>query len=979
MDTLKPAVAISVYYWLNSRGGLMVILKKHVGVVVGLAAWVVSLWLIVGGCTGSDSGGVDTPTAVARVTVSTGAAVATPDATATSDVVVATDVPAPTASATALTTASLPAATATFVPMDRSGRTAVPPSPTLTATLSPSSVATVVVASATPTRVPEATGEPSPTRQTPLPTPTATATMTVTPLATATPTSLVTPTPTPTPQANVEVEKVVEVLWVATVTVEREAPDDDQASLAGESALYPAVTTIDESEIAELQASRSPINRFRSNPVPIGEVLTVSNWSTRLVSVERTERGGDSDCRVPAGEVCLRIEFEIANLWDLEGDRGVYNNEFEVVGDRGFGYGEGGWHHGDCSTRCEPVRLNYGERTLIELYRYVPADEEGLVLVFNEDYGQQAFWLDSAPVVQAKTDLPAIVTPGAMNVGSLGTWMGNAVPLGESVTVDAYAIRVLEVERGWDPGVDCCAFALQWVLLTSSASDVVAGVSRPELDQRRESESEVVEELKVDTELVRVRFEATNVDSYDRKTLIDAANFVLVDGDRQVYSGGFYPNAEVDFKWPGTTLFHFGVRVRNQQGHRQAEVYGGVTVSEEIAWLIPRDAVGLTLVYLPFRYEAAGFLALDDTKPTAGGGPPMPDWIDEALAKNGTWPSRPAPLGIGARYTDGVAVRVAAVESTPSACRLGDEAIEWKDCLRVTLDFWFEASVGRRSIFERDEVAFVVDGEQVTVQRQHSENSYAPIYPRFKSLLDWAEIGGRGVARATYSAEIPSGWRNGMLVYSPYYNTPAVYLSINEPEREVAEGLDGDLRAAVLATVSAVSDTGELGLFEYLDENGFEAEDGNGLALGYSIRLMTTCVAYVARPTDQSAGDVVASVLFLVGATRVGELAPAYFESPDDAAVTCGKAFPASSKKMVLTIMLGFAQIGCLYGGQGAFGATPSGAMELGESMFGYWGEDSPVMMSDFADPTEFCGWIFDGENAALLQLIDGVDLAIFE
>ena len=965
----------------------MAISKRKIGLVGGLAAGVVSLLIVAVGCTGFDSGGVDTPTAVARVAVSTGEVMATPEVSATSDVVAATDVPAPTVSATATpevvaaptasataSATSLPTATATVGPMDRIDPTAVPPSPSPT----PSPSATVVVASATATRVPEGTEEPSPTLQTPFPTATATSTVTVTSLATVTPTSLVTPTPTPTPQAIVEVEKVVEVLWVATVTVEREAPDDDQASLAGESALYPAVTTIDEAEIAELQASRSPINRFRSNPVPIGEVLTVSNWSTRLVSVERTERGGDSDCRVPAGEVCLRIEFEIANLWDLDGDRSVYNNEFEVVGDRGFGYGEGGWHHGDCSTRCEPVRLNYGERTLIELYRYVPADEEGLVLVFNEDYGQQAFWLDSAPVVQAKTDLPAIVTPGAMNVGSLGTWMGNAVPLGESVTVDAYAIRVLEVERGWDPGVDCCAFALQWVLLTSSASDVVAGVSRLELDQRRESESEVVEELKVDTELVRVRFEATNVDSYDRKTLIDAANFVLVDGDRQVYSGGFYPNAEVDFKWPGTTLFHFGVRVRNQQGHRQAEVYGGVTVSEEIAWLIPRDAVGLTLVYLPFRYEAGGFLALDDTKPTAGGGPPMPDWIDEALAKNGTWPSRPAPLGIGARYTDGVAVRVAAVESTPSACRLGDEAIEWKDCLRVTLDFWFEASVGRRSIFERDEVAFVVDGEQVTVQRQHSENSYAPIYPRFKSLLDWAEIGGRGVARATYSAEIPSGWRNGMLVYSPYYNTPAVYLSLNEPERQVAEGPDGDLRAAVLATVSAVSDTGELGLFEYLDENGFEAEDGNDLALGYSIRLMTACVAYVARPTDQSAGDVVASVL-LVGVTRVGELAPAYFESPDDATVTCGKAFPASSKKMVLTIMLGFAQIGCLYGGQGAFGATPSGAMELGESMFGYWGEDSPVMMSDFADPTEFCGWIFDGDNETLLELIDGVNLAIFE
>ena len=893
-------------------------------------------------------------------------------------VVVPTRAPVPTVTPSPTvtpTTTQLPTVTPSPTVTTTATRTVGPtmaPAPTETQVPSPTeamSPTPTSVATATPvlTDTPTATVVSSPT-DTVEPEPEATVT------ATVTPTSVATRTPTPTAIVEVEkvVEVVVEVVVVATVIVGPKLPDDFVAPPVRRSGLFPAITTISESDIEELQANRSRVNRFRSNPVPIGEVLTVSNWSTRLVAVERTETGAGSECRAEPGEVCLRIEFEIANLWDLDGDRGVYNNEFEVVGERGFAYGEGGWHYGDCSRRCEPVRLDYGELTTIEIYRFAPADEADLVLVFDEDYAQQAFWLESDPVPRVESEVMTVATPGAMEVGSVGTWIGNAVPVGEAVTVDAFAVRVLEVERGWEPGGE---FSGPTVLLTSDSNEYAAGVSREWFDHLKESESRVVEELKVETELIRVRFEATNVGCYSRKTLIDAANFVLVDGDRRVYSGGFYPKAEGDLKWPGQTLFHFGVNVWPQQGHRQAEVYGGGTVSEEIAWLIPKDATGLTLVYLPFQYDGGGFMALDDTARTAAGDIESPSWLDEALAKNGTWPSRPAPLGIGVRYKDGVAVRVAAVESASGACDSRYEAIAGKDCLRVTLDFWFEATVGRRSIFGTDEVSLVIDGEVVTVQRRHSENSYTKLYPRFESLLDWAEDGRDGVVRATYSAEVQSGWREALLVYSPYANTPAVYLWLAEPVRDVAAE---ELRAAVVATVSAVSDEGDLGLFEFLDESGFELVEGDDLVGGYLGGLMAACVAYVARPTEHFEAGVLES-LQLVGATRVGELAPAYFESPDDAALTCGKSFPASSKKMVLTIMLGLAQYGCIFGGQGAFGATPSGAMELGESMFRYWGEDSPVMMSDFASPMEFCGWIFDGENQALLELIDGTNLAIFE
>ena len=889
-------------------------------------------------------------------------------------VVVPTRAPVPTVTPSPTvtpTTTQLPTVTPSPTVTTTATRTVGPtmaPAPTETQVPSPTeamSSTPMSVATATPvlTDTPTATVVSSPT-DTVEPEPEATVTATVTPTSVA--------TVTPTPTATVEVEEIVELVVVATVIVGPKLPDDFVAPPVRRSGLFPAITTISESDIEELQANRSQVYRFRSNPVPIGEVLTVSNWSMRLVAVERTEPGAGSVCRAETGEVCLRIEFEIANLWDLDGDRGVYNDEFELVGERGFAYGEGGWHYGDCYRRCEPVRLDYGELTTIEIYRFAPSDEAGLVLVVDEDYSHNAFWLESDPITRVESEVMTVATPGAMEVGSVGTWIGNAVPVGEAVTVDAFAVRVLEVERGWDPGAER---SVPTVLLTSESNEYVAGVSRRAFDERRESDREVVEELLVETELIRVRFEATNVGSYSRKTLIDAANFVLVDGDRRVYTGGFYPKAGVDLKYPGQTLFHFGVKVWPQQNYRQAEVYGGGTVSEEIAWLIPKDATGLTLVYLPFRFEGGGFLALDDTARTAAGDIESPSWLDEALAKNGTWPSRPAPLGIGVRYKDGVAVRVAAVESASGACDSRYEAIAGKDCLRVTLDFWFEATVGRRSIFETDEVSFVIDGEVVTVQRRHSENSYTALIPRFESLLDWAEDGRDGVVRATYSAEVQSGWREALLVYSPYANTPAVYLWLAEPVRDVAAE---ELRAAVVATVSAVSDEGDLGLFEFLDESGFELVEGDDLVGGYLGGLMAACVAYVARPTEHFEAGVLES-LQLVGATRVGELAPAYFESPDDAALTCGKSFPASSKKMVLTIMLGLAQYGCIFGGQGAFGATPSGAMELGESMFRYWGEDSPVMMSDFASPMEFCGWIFDGENQALLELIDGTNLAIFE
>ena len=213
----------------------------------------------------------------------------------------------------------------------------VTPSPTVTPTVTqlptvtPSPAVTPTATRTvgpTPTLMPVATDTPEPTpTETMSPTPTSVATATATPVLTDTPTATVVSSPTdtvepepeatvtptsvatPTPTAIVEVERVVEVVVVATVIVGPKLPDDFVAPPVRRSGLFPAITTISESDIEELQANRSQVYRFRSNPVPIGEVLTVSNWSMRLVAVERTEPGAGSVCRAETGEVCLRIEF----------------------------------------------------------------------------------------------------------------------------------------------------------------------------------------------------------------------------------------------------------------------------------------------------------------------------------------------------------------------------------------------------------------------------------------------------------------------------------------------------------------------------------------------------------------------------------------------------------------------------------------------------------------------------------------------
>ena len=73
--------------------------------------------------------------------------------------------------------------------------------------------------------------------------------------------------------------------------------------------------------------------------------------------------------------------------------------------------------------------------------------------ILDDDYAPTGVLAGIGPGPASRTGGGEGINAGCvMEEGSVGTWIGNAVPVGEAVTVDAYAVRVLEVERGWEPG-----------------------------------------------------------------------------------------------------------------------------------------------------------------------------------------------------------------------------------------------------------------------------------------------------------------------------------------------------------------------------------------------------------------------------------------------------------------------------------------------------------------------------------------------
>ena len=729
----------------------------------------------------------------------------------------------------------------------------------------------------------------------------------------------------------------------------------------------PNVATVPPDELARVENMAVTGRADRSKPVALQQLYKSNDHAIRVMAVRRHEDQDTCGYRqnVPLDFVCIGIEFEVTRLLSAVGPQEYDISDFVVLGSSGIAY----YNRPYENVYLYDAVVHPGQRLQARIARFVPPGEEYFVMIYDNRHTEDdlaAFWLtEYAPFAERENPSESIFQLGT-ELGSVGTSIANPVAYGDPQEVHSFEIRVVEAERGWIPEEDCCAGRIPEVLLVTNQNEMLTGLVRHEADERLSNDPLNVQEYVGPAELVRVRFEAKRSGDFNEVRQFNAKNVILVDSERRIYAGGFYPREESLLRQPyfyGPTGFDW------PDGHRArlAAIFGGGTVYEELAWMVPESAKNLTLAYVPFKFEPGQFFALDVAEsPREFEESPTPAWIQDAIDHNETSLIRPALKGTGVRYLDDVAVRISGVTSSRSPCKAENEPLSDHECLRVELEFAVESSKQRRGLFGNDDVLFVIDDEY-TYARETEGGWYRSTYGReFDSELDWVEINGRGSVKVTYEVEAREGWRFGALVYSPHRQNPPVYLSLNESHREVEEETD-DYDVDVVATVTAVSSTVDKGLLEYLDEVGFEWTQEDEEPSGLLVDVAFKCAAYSVKPTADSESEVLESIVEL-SATRISEIAPDYFEDADNAAIFCGTAFPDSSKLLVLAMLVTISAIDCFFGGQGGI------ADEYGELLLDYWGEQAPVSMSDFDGITEFCEWLLDEENDDLRRLFEDID-----
>ena len=754
------------------------------------------------------------------------------------------------------------------------------------------------------------------------------------------------------------------------------SPSDDGSSASSEELARcdPNLVTVPEDELTGLRNEGDTRPPGRIGQLLVGEDFRRQGYSMRVVAVKRHDFDDYCDQPPPVGHVCLGIELEITNF-SSDDDVNRYEQwNFEVVGGSRTVYRDGPVRVGLLNYPVGGAQVPPGKRFKTRLVMYVHADEERFAINYKKHRSSpEAIWHTEDPSLFVEESEVATPVPVDIELGAAGTWIGNPAPLGEPVVLHGFDMRILEVERGWQPEEG----SVSDVLLFGNSykyddnDKLVYRVSRETADERLSSESWDVEEYDGPKEYVRIQFQASNVGDSRTARRFDAADVILVDAERRVYVTGFYPRPPDRLQPTNLSWGGIGNRWRDGHWYRSAELLGGGSVTEELAWLVPQGTEGLTVVWLPDRYEPAAFFALEETqrRSTSGAQTDL-SWVDDAIGLNGTWFSRPAPKGRGAKYKDDVAVRVLEVDSLPSSCEWYGELVADRECLVVRLEVAIGPSRSRRSVFDYDDVLFLIDDERISDARRLSDSSSIALLPMFDSVLDWAEINGRGSVEVTYAVEVPAGWREGLLVFYPYANTPEVIFSLTDEEEGAGEQM---VQNNVAATVSATTGSSGVGLYEHLNELAFDSQElDDEVSLGVTA-IALVCAGYIAHPSSQTEARVLETIDLLVE-SPIAMAAPTYFEETDDAAVFCGTAFPDNSKPLVLFLLISFAQFGCIFGGQGAFGVTPGSAMEYGEIIFGYWGDDAPASMADFEGPEDFCGWIFDENNEALLELLESVD-----
>ena len=575
----------------------------------------------------------------------------------------------------------------------------------------------------------------------------------------------------------------------------------------------------------------------------------------------------------------------------------------------------------------------------------------------------------STPTPVIATDTPEPLIEPQDEIGYVGSWIGNPVQLGDSHVVDIFNLRILEAERGWEPQDDCCPDGLPPTLLMSDGGETLTGYDAETSAKEVDRGSTGALRFDGEVEYVRIRFEVANVGNPETTSTFDTGHLMLADDQRRVFDSWFFPDVPMSMESTGQAFTDWSSLAAYDRSTREAEVSGGA-VEEVMAWLVPKDASGLTLVYFTDWGSRAGFFSLEDSEhPSRIESPPKPLWVEDAIGAHETWMSRPADKGVAAWYADNVLVRVADVATTPSPCRDYWEPIDGYECLHLDLEVVFAKPSDLNEYFDNDEIVFVIDAEAFGESHQFEDGGFVPISPEFDSPLDLAEMNGRGYTKVRYYASIPQDWETGVAIYNPTLWDSYVYLALGDVETWT----DSELLVEVGATVTAVGGIDKVGLFEYLDTVGNGLDDFGEDEITALTGTALACAEYVTQSTETTETLVLGAILAL-SATQIGPAAPGYFDYAESPAAFCGNAFPASSKQLVLVLLAATASYACLFGGQGAFGVTPATAMQMGETLFIYWGEDAPASMSDFDGPEGFCGWLFDENNQDLADLLEATE-----
>lgn len=547
-------------------------------------------------------------------------------------------------------------------------------------------------------------------------------------------------------------------------------------------------------------------------------------------------------------------------------------------------------------------------------------------------------------------------------LGSVGSWIGNPFPNGALIDFLGFQMRVMEVERGWIPEAGCCPSGRPDVLVVSSSSDMLTGMRGSAYEHLVLNEELDGEKFDGATEYVRVKIDATNSGAPEDDSEFDASHFILVDTERRLYAGGFYPREEMHLRRAHREL-GTGFEWPEQHDSRSADVYGGGRVSEELAWLVPRDAEGLILAYVPYEYQSGVFFALDETDPI---GPSeesaIPTWVERAKHAVDIERWEAVPLGTGVTFGRRVAVRLSSAVGSPSPCDDRYMPLEDYECMRVRMDIFVERYEEIRGLFHGNLVALFL-GRELTVDPRWKEEIRFEMEQRtFDSELDWVELNGQGSLSVTYTLEVPTGWEKGMLWYR---SNLAAYEGIQFVNFALSEDAAGRTPEGY-----------EAGLYGYIDASGFLFEPDEVELMIDLTKLGLDCASYVADPRKNKAYAVFVSAWFL-GETKIGELAPGFFAQPRDADKTCALAFPSSSKQQVLKLVAVYVGHACLTDGQTEFAGLSINAMEYGETLFEYWGDEAPASITDFGGDPELCAWMSDEENAAITELLEETHIPV--